>query len=343
MLSKEDLNIFLEENVNEKTFNLFAALFNLQDPEIYQKVMNLLYYRKINFFDLLNLPFIDDQGVQSLLDDKEKYLLPIYNSGTLTGSDVYSYLTVGTFLTVFFNEYNLYMNDKFLDIKLNTTYNVNSYSILYKDNLYKSDNDFETDFQKKVVEPILDEYSIANISEIFPTFSPDSTLPVKYKTFLNKIINTVFLTLKSNFTNSDITSIFVLTNSHSSVVLDGYSFFTDILNLKKFNEASDTHFARDLHNLSISNKLTYSQIEINALWDELFTTTFDFELSTTKSLGYIRYRMAYLITLEEKNSLSTSALMYSEFLRIYEVIEQYIQLHKKLDNLIISNLNVRII
>lgn len=342
MLTKENMNIFLDETVNEKTFPLYSSLYNLQDPELFRSIIDLLYYKKINFFDLLNIPLIDDRAVKELLENKNKYLLPIYNTDDVKTFNIYNYLMVDTPLETFFNSYNSYMNGIF-NIKNESIYSVSSYSIIAKTNTYNSATDFENTFKNKVVTSLLQEYSIANISVVFPKFILDTMLNEKAALFLNTIKNDIFSSIQERFTNERLSELFILTTTHSSVVLDNYALFTSLLNLQEFNNSSDIYLSTDLHNLSTKINLEHTQLEIDSLWDDLFTTEFDFSSSINDSLGFIKYKISLIMTLEKKNNLDISTLVYTEFLKLYDFIADYSLLHKKIDSLIVSNLNVQVL
>ena len=345
MLTPEELKNFLDENVNEKTFPLFAALINLKNPLNYQTVIELLQQKRLNFFDIFNLPLIDDIAIEELLTVKEKYLSPTYVSNTdkINTSNTYTYLMKNTLLSKFFEDYTTYINFQFNNNLLNSLYPVSSYSTLHKKNIYKNDEDFENSFKNNVVIALLEENKVTNVSELFPKLLLAKELPVNSIIFFEKIINLLFKNITENFNNEKLSSLFVLTGTHSSIVLDDYSFFNDLLNIIPYSPSTNKLLPIDLHNLSTRKNLIYTEKEINELWTELFNTAFDFNSGVTNTLGYIKYKIRYIQTLEEKNNLQVNKLIYNNFLLIYNFINEYIKLHKRVDELIISRLNVKIL
>ena len=62
--SKEQIDTFLKNIIDPQTFNIFAALSNLKNIDVFKEVLNLLYSNKITFMDLNRLPVIDDPSIK---------------------------------------------------------------------------------------------------------------------------------------------------------------------------------------------------------------------------------------------------------------------------------------
>ena len=133
--TKEQVNTFLKNIIDPQTFNIFAALSNMNNIDAFKDILNLLYSNKITFIDLNRLPVIDDTSIEKFLKNYNRFNAPYINEGMLPSYEVVSKLNDPTkALAEFLEDYNYYINYNFG--KEEPTIRIDSLVTDYKDSMY---------------------------------------------------------------------------------------------------------------------------------------------------------------------------------------------------------------
>ncbi|BDH16447.1 MAG: hypothetical protein [Bacteriophage sp.] len=351
MLTDEQLEVFFNETINEKNFPIFAALANLENKDNYRLVIEALYNRKVNLFDISNLLFIDDRGIKELLDKLNIYNMPQYTSlNTLTPVNSYSFFNnnEGTLFGQFLSNYNNWMNLNFDKIENNVN-TISLYHLDYNKSIYKNFEDFNLDFEKLVLQPLLSEMNISNVSSILPTLfnnlesdsnfshSSEKRILLDIKTIINEIII-------SNITNVKLVDYFISNETRPSVIENNISFITTIFNHEKFSRSTTSLFNSDIFNFSNRDNLDFTNQEIQELWQTtLSTINVNGDYNFNELLHYLRYKSLLINFIQTKTVGTVSDNFINYLNELEEWLVKYIEFHNKLNKLITSKLDVIII
>ena len=336
--SKEQIDTFLKNIIDPQTFNIFAALSNLKNIDVFKEVLNLLYSNKITFMDLNRLPVIDDPSIEKLIANYKRFNKPYINEGLLPSFEVVSLLNDPTKdLAKFLLKYNEYINFNFG--KEVPTIRVDSLTTNYKDGMYSDYEDFIRDFVRRVLQPLLEREQIVDVASMFPVWGSTEPKTTDFGKFIQRIYDTFLMPFQNTFNNAKLAELFVYTPEAPSTAILYMAQLNNMVTLKPFSSAINVEYNADIIKTSVHGTITYTRQELDELWENLFSI--DLTLSSlTDILAYIRYKGAYINTLEQYNN-GTTKNVEREIDLLIDVMTKYRLLHQEVEQLITSSLFVK--
>lgn len=312
MATINEVEVYLKSIVTPQNFFIFSALTGLKNVENYRKVINLLMSNRLNLSELTRLTFIDDQAISELLDTKSR--LEQLNSAitSATGSvSAYTYLMgtdlVPTQLSILMKEYNTFVSGK-------VSKEANAYialPVLYLD-FTTSDSSYSSIGEvKTLLTPIIGNL---NTKLPLPVYTPNASLSVNQKKFLNDLASLMFS--ETVYTDTyRLLDIFVWSNGSPSLVSNKIQELTTLINLEKYKDTLELLLRNDIY--SIDTSITYNSTTINNIWNEFFSRDFS-SIPIDDIMVYCLYTICKIRTVEQNNNLSVSNQFYNSFLALYE-------------------------
>ena len=341
MLDRLVIQEFLTNSVTPETFPVFAAISNLSNLDNQRTIIDLLALRKINLTDLQSMRMIDDIAVAEFLDNYNKFKLPYLNDNIIPSQNAHGYLLDGeTPLTIFLQTYNEFINAQFG--KEEEVYRVNGLKVSFEDSIYLDDTDFELDFQKKVVDMLCAENSIIDVSSLINPIVFSLELSVDELGLVQRIHDFYLKSFIDSFSNANLSKLFVWNDERPSIVLTQIATLNELANLKMLSPIVDHQLSSDIFDMSIREALVYAPEELLVLWQELYSIELG-KQPLTNIIAYIRYRIAFINTLEQKNNGTIKSVLETAILQLVTYFKEYMTLHNTLESIINSRLNVKTI
>lgn len=341
-LTKTQIDNFTVANINSRTFLIFAKLVNLSNATNFKKIIELLYYRKIDLFTLAGLPIIDDMSIQGILYayaiKSEATTLYTPNAGSFSG---YTYLE-GMYNA---NSYNI-MTEHMSNFRSyqNSVYGLNELlPVLQPLRIrigrnsavsYDSIGTFITDFNTNVLPRVLIAFEgVANIRSKFPLLvTPTNvvnpaSIQSKYNSLFGDFIN-----------NIDNTNLYKLV-----ITIDGQETSSFEKFIVKFHELNN--FVKYAHNIQQIHEFhtfeltslgrEYTTSELNAQLAYIYNYLFS-DMKVSESFAQVYYR-AKLYSLC-KAYATGSTTYFNPYINDLDMLMTYIASFKKLLDVLYLNI-----
>ena len=340
MLTENELNVYLNNVVSPTNFKIFAALSNLENVDNFKRIIDLLYFCNINLFDLANLDTIDDVAIEKFLNNYYRFRLPYINDTTVSIQNVYDQMlstdsVLSTFLSVYNNaathEYTV-VNKPKISPSLYTKFDIET--------LYTSVGDFENDFNSKVTTPLLEKYNITNISSLVPTISIPSSIHTSIAPLFQRLIDLTLKPFKDKFNNATLSEVYVWLPTRPSIAVEYSNILHGMLNLKEYSSLVKDNLLVDLTRISARSSNTFTRAELDAEWNELVNTDLT-NTDLTDLIAYIRYKVAFINTLEQKHNGLIRIGLEEWLIDFIHTIHLYTELHENIGNMISSRMYVQ--
>lgn len=212
---------------------------------------------------------------------------------------------------------------------------------LEKGSAYSNYADYLADFTDKVLTPLLVEYNVADISEIFPQLTIDSVLTTEETEYLTQTYDLLFSMIQSSFTNAKLNELLVWTEEKPSVFSDNIRLFNELLNLKQFTKVIEVQLMNKILWLADRNSGTFTEEDVESLKTELFSFTMG-NAPISDSLSYVIFYWTMITTIEQNSNLPVSANFLYEYKKFYDLIEAFRVIYFKLSDSIVRKLHVKV-
>lgn len=345
MVTRNELSETLDSLVTPATFTLFAKISNLTNRDNYVALMTLIHNREINLPTLASIPILDDIAVAELLRKREI----LFNAAIVsnTPNPAYSFLldsVLPTKMYTYLQGYNTYMNGLLETGTENVREIFRPISAEFGLELgspYNNYQEFQLAFENNVLSKLLAKYSVANVSSVFPSYTPNASLTTTEKTFLNGIYTKLFGAAKAAFNNANLHRFAVWTDDIPSVFMDNLALFNDLLNVTPYTKIVEPFVQNEIFSMAARSSLLYTAGDVSTLKNEVYA--FDvLSIPLGEALNYIELKWLVINTIEQKSSMAVSELFLTEFRRLYTCIQTFKQLYVTLVETILQNLHVKV-
>lgn len=358
-LTEAQLTEFLEATVNERNFHIFAALTNLGNSENFKKVIEYLYKRRINLFDIADLDIIDDQAIEQLLRKLNRfhpdYLSVNSEDDTDVNYEVAEFFyddSISTPLTRYMSGFNNWINKNFDKLTNEDLIDIRLYKLDLDKSHYKSTTDAQLDFNRLVTDRLLKEYGVEDVLDIIPTLFPDidntTVEDFNYwgeREFLRTFSNMINGIFQSSFNNSNLFYFFVTTDDVGPSVLETeITFLTGVLRYETYNKNIHYTFNNEINNFLLNKDSTeFTTDEIRMEWELTgIANNFFRDYQILSLLQYFEYRVALVNHIMQKQlgSSYTSDKFFEYMEELKTWIQKYSEIHSKIDKIILSSLDL---
>lgn len=347
-ISETEWKNFFDKMVSPNSFQIFARLTNLKNNDNYKEILELLYYNHLNLNDLANEPLLDDLAVDTILKNRKSLITPTVTSSTENGFTAQPYLLGSsespTALGLLVKEFNIFLSDSVLkdeDLTGEIFPPIYTEFGLEKGSAYSNYSDYLTDFDAKVLTPLLAEYGVAEISSIFPPLAIEKTLDVAELEYITTTYDKLFATIKASFTNNKLAELLVWTVEKPSVFSSEIKLFNDLLNMRKYTKVIEMQLFNKIFWLSERGNGTFTESDIASLKAEILS--FDIRnLPLSDSLCYVIFQWTMINTIEQNSNLPVSENFLYEYKKFYALIETFKNIYLKLADLISRKLHVKV-
>ena len=142
--------------------------------------------------------------------------------------------------------------------------------------------------------------------------------------------------------NARLPQVYVHTRDYPSVVSENVSLVNAIFNLKPYSDIVEAEFIKDLYFLADRGNTTFNASQLNALWNELYSKEIDVT-NLNDYIAYYKYKIAFINSLAEANSLPINTTLENDFEAIYRALVDYKVLHINIEERINLSLHLKTI
>jgi hypothetical protein len=248
-MTYEQMNEFVRTEINSRTFLLYAKLLNISSQSNFQRVIELLYERRINYFMLNDLRIINDENVQKFLSDYDTTANPQIlftpTSGTFNPAEYLQGSANGiqiTYITRLIEKYNASQNNDYVtDRKLVQVMRPAALVGVQDFRSYQSMAELEDAFAEGVLKPVLAHYKVGDVRQIFPLASSLQANSA-FADDVRAQYSSIFGKYLPDLTNENLMKAFLSVNDEVSTA-EGLSVETnELYNFSRYNRATiDTH------------------------------------------------------------------------------------------------------
>lgn len=349
IIEPNKLSTYLDKVINTNTINVYSALLNLEERDIFEEVIFLLYNNRINLRTIVSLPMIDDDNVKELLDNRRLNIYPTFDFATSSDEfSPYDHILgtdeTPTKLGVLFKEYNSYMTDSVRDAIRTEG---DPYSPLYtefggeKGSIYSGYIDYLNSFESRILTPLLEKYSVLEINDIFPKLEITEDLTDFELTFINSLYHTILGKLGSYFTNTELHKMFVWTEEEPSIFTEEVTLFNELLNITRYSTVIEDNLIDAIYTLQDMgypnpNAAMLTNMKRGILMADMKNST------VSDTLSHFVFFLTFINTLEQESNIPVNDSLLIEVNKLYSLVEEFKRLYVEVTSLITSELYIKV-
>ena len=306
-LTRPQIKLFLEENINDSNFFIFSKLLYLENIDNLTFILEKLYSHSISIFDLINLPDINDLEINTfVIDYKNKYENAsnyFYNPSSF---NALLYLETGGYINDLVSSYNQFLNE---NIKFDSNRYVKRIDLKENEfNSFKTELDVKNFFNTEILPDILNEFSVSDISDLFPV--PSFTNPDIVSKY-----NGIFSPLIPRLNNTNFYKFLITIGYDNLSTSDLFNFIiSNVMNFDSRNTNASNYKSQQLHTLANLGR-GYNFAENEQFIENYQTQLFNINYNDTFGYIMINYYMSCIYNTIQSNPIDTVYLTELNYIK----------------------------